>query len=362
MINKKVKLSLLLVCITTICIIVIASNINKIKNVNTTKSYIDLLDSNQDGKINPYEALDALLVVSNEGKEELSIDYLAKISKENREQEQKKIMEEFSYLDTNGDKILDADECKEIDFYEIVDSNQDEKITLEEFKNFNIEKVLFKSPEEVEMEVKEIFANHLEGKIKLSQIDEQYWDIDLNKDKIITMKECKDFLTAESSSAKFIIDGKKAKMLGTINNTTPTRVLELIFKYPQVKTIEMLIVPGSIDDVSNIRAAKYIRKFGFTTVLNSNSYVSSGGTDFFLAGKRRIVKKGATIGVHSWGGGNTPAVELPKDDIEHKKYLNYYDEIGIPSSFYWYTLKSAPANGMHFMTEKEIKKYKIRTK
>jgi hypothetical protein len=96
-------------------------------------------------------------------------------------------------------------------------------------------------------------------------------------------------------------------------------------------------------------------------ILDSNK-VASGGTDFFLAGRERTVVNGAMIGVHSWGGGPKAATELPKKHRAHKKYLEYYRAIDIPEEFYWYTLDAAPASDIHFMTEEEIIKYKIRTK
>ena len=84
-------------------------------------------------------------------------------------------------------------------------------------------------------------------------------------------------------------------------------------------------------------------------------------SDFFLAGKERTVAKGAKIGVHSWSGGAKPATELSKNHKAHKKYLDYYNIMNIPDEFYWYTLDAAPAGDIHFMTEEEIEKYKIKT-
>lgn len=124
----------------------------------------------------------------------------------------------------------------------------------------------------------------------------------------------------------------------------------------------MIHVPGSIDDVSNLRASLYVHQFELNIRLNERSIIASGGTDFFLAGKERIVAKGAKIGVHSWSGGSKPATELSKKHKAHKKYLDYYRIVNIPDEFYWFTLEAAPAHDIHFMTEEEIEIYKIRTK
>jgi hypothetical protein len=42
-------------------------------------------------------------------------------------------------------------------------------------------------------------------------------------------------------------------------------------------------------------------------------------------------------------------------------YLNYYDEMGIPQSFYWYTLEAASAEDIHWMTESELEQYNMLT-
>jgi hypothetical protein len=90
--------------------------------------------------------------------------------------------------------------------------------------------------------------------------------------------------------------------------------------------------------------------------------IASGGTDFFMAGTKRIVAKGALLGVHSWGGDmdSVPAAEVPRDDPVHIKYLDFYEAVDIPGDFYWYTLDMAPAGGIHFMTEEEIELYQVR--
>ena len=103
-----------------------------------------------------------------------------------------------------------------------------------------------------------------------------------------------------------------------------------------------------------------MRKFGFTTIIRSNGSVASGGTDFFLAGDKRVVETGGKLGIHSWGGPGYQGKDVPRDDPQHQLYLKYYDEMGIPGEFYWRTLEAAPANDIHWMTEEEIKEYRVR--
>ena len=104
-----------------------------------------------------------------------------------------------------------------------------------------------------------------------------------------------------------------------------------------------------------------IRKRKINTYLPENGMVASGGTDMFLAGTKRGVHPTARLGVHSWSDGEKGGDQYPEDHPDHKKYLEYYKEMKIPTDFYWYTLKAAPAEGIHWMTPSEIEKYQIIT-
>ncbi|WDV46347.1 hypothetical protein PV797_01305 [Clostridiaceae bacterium M8S5] len=158
--------------------------------------------------------------------------------------------------------------------------------------------------------------------------------------------------------ADFNVKGDKAIMKGLISKRTIKRVKDLIKEHPEVKTIVMEDVPGSIDDVSNLKASRLIRGAGLNTKVPEGGFIASGGVDFFCAGVKRTANENSEIGVHSWASEEVKnANELPKDHPEHQKYLDYYKEMGIDSDFYWFTIKSAPADSMHNMTQEERIKY-----
>ncbi len=168
------------------------------------------------------------------------------------------------------------------------------------------------------------------------------------------------FAQEDEEYAKFEVNGDLAIMTGVINSKTPKDVETLVKEYPNLKTIVMKDVPGSMDDVANLEASRIIRKYGLNTHVPKDGMVASGGTDFFCAGVNRTIEEGARIGVHSWAGdGIFDASKLAKDNEEHKKYIDYYKEMGIPTDFYWFTINAAPANDMHFMKKEELKKYKL---
>lgn len=169
-------------------------------------------------------------------------------------------------------------------------------------------------------------------------------------------------LMAGEESTKFTVDGDTAVMTGVINSKTITDVENLIKDHPNVTTIIMKDVPGSMDDLANLEASRLVRAHGFNTYVPGDGIIASGGTDFFCAGVKRTIEDGAQIGVHSWGGdGIEDASTLPKDHVEHKKYLDYYKEMGIPEDFYWFTIKAAPASDIHMMSKGELETYRLAT-
>ncbi len=342
-------------------------------NVSTIiNSDIEILDTNGDGIVNPYEALDALLVLQKINGKNISLKNFSNIVSKQKTEKEEEFSEMFKEFDANKDGVIELTEVNGdmSEFAQAMDTNEDNIISVAEMLEFDFEDVFLASEEDIKIRINETFEELDTNKDKIIDIlnevkkerQGRITEWDFNRDQKATKEEAFRFLMADNVPVKFNIKENTAYMTGVITKELPTTVLELLFKHPNVTTIEMLIVPGSIDDEANIRAALYVNQFGLTTKLNSKSIIASGGTDFFLAGKQRIVEDGAVLGVHSWGGGPVPATEVPKDDPIHKKYIDFYNIVGIPEAFYWYTLEVAPASNMHIMTEDEIKGYKIRTK
>lgn len=168
-------------------------------------------------------------------------------------------------------------------------------------------------------------------------------------------------LSACSSSARFTVEGDTARMNGVIGSATPARVAALIADHPEVRTLVLEDVPGSINDVANIEASRAVRAAGLSTRVPSDGIIASGGVDFFCAGVTRSAESGAALGVHSWASGDTEGRDVDSGDDQHALYLDYYAEMGIPADFYWFTLGAADADGIHWMSETEIATYGLVT-
>ena len=173
---------------------------------------------------------------------------------------------------------------------------------------------------------------------------------------------CKNFIELDYEPVEFKISGEAVVMTGVIDSDTEETLKTIIDENSQITTIVMQNVEGSVDDEANLILARYVRESSLNTHVPKGGLIASGGTDLFLSGVKRTISSNAKIGVHSWadGSGNEGA-KLPKNHPEHSKYLNYYRTMGIPETFYWFTLEAASSDDMHWMSNEEQKLYKITT-
>lgn len=162
--------------------------------------------------------------------------------------------------------------------------------------------------------------------------------------------------------ASFKRDGNSLVMTGVIDSNIATTLEAALATHPDIHLIVLQNVEGSIDDEANLEAARIVRQYDLDTHVPADGMIASGGTDFFLAGVERTIEAGALIGVHAWGGDDiADAAALPDSHPEHQPYLRYYQDMGIPQSFYWYTLDAAPSEDIHWMTQAEIHRYQLTT-
>ena len=320
----------------------------------------DLFDTGQDGSLSPFEALDALLMISQEG--DLTRETLGAFLSDYAEEDLavRRDFFEMEDSDRDGRLVLNEFPAGFASMMSSLDIDGDGALTWGEFQLANIEiSELMARGEGAEFYaelVEEIGEPvRLEG-VPLDLVEELR-GFDLDGDGTVTQEETVQLIREELAGATFEVRGELAIMRGLIVAGTPSSVLELAFMNPEVRTLVLVDMPGSIDDVAMVRAGRYIRQLGLDTHVPADSEVASGATDLFLAGEHRSAEPGARFGIHSWGGGSVPATDLPRDHEEHLKYLDYYEVMGIPGEFYWRTLSAAPAEGIHWMTEEELERF-----
>lgn len=160
-----------------------------------------------------------------------------------------------------------------------------------------------------------------------------------------------------------VIDDKTVEMNGEIGSSTLDEFNDLIITYPNIKKINIKSVPGSSDDEINLEVSAKVYKRKTAIHLMDGGDIESGGVDFFLAGTSRTKGENTKIGVHSWSDGTKDASDFARDHANHKPYIDYYKTVGFTQAeaeaFYYFTIYAAPSNSIHYMTDEEIKKYKI---
>lgn len=152
---------------------------------------------------------------------------------------------------------------------------------------------------------------------------------------------------------------------GVINSSALEKFKTLANENPAIKRIEIVNCEGSINDDINLELAKYIYEHQYDIHLRANGLIASGGTDLFLAGRKRTKGTNTKIGVHSWSGGVSEATDFPVGHENHLPYITYYTVVGFSQQraedFYYFTINSAPAEDIHWMTDAEIAKYEMIT-
>ncbi len=164
---------------------------------------------------------------------------------------------------------------------------------------------------------------------------------------------------------KVLNDNKTVEMNGDIGSNTLTNFNDMVAQFPNIDRINMISVPGSLDDDTNLQVSLRVHQLGIATHLANNGLIASGGVDFFLAGVTRTQGTNTMIGVHSWSDGVNEATDFPEGHANHLPYINYYTSVGFSQAdaeaFYYFTINAAPASGIHYMTESEISQYNILT-
>ncbi|GAB3486311.1 COG3904 family protein [Marinomonas epiphytica] len=161
----------------------------------------------------------------------------------------------------------------------------------------------------------------------------------------------------------FEVEDNVAFMSGILDSNLVEDLRGLLLAHPNVTDLVLVDVPGSLDQQETMEAARLIRRLELNTHIARTGYVLSGGVDLFLGGVERTIGAGAGVGVHAWSdGSNVEAKEVNIADPVHATYVNFYLEMGVPESFYWFSLVAAPESRVYFLSPEEVYEYKMATR
>ncbi len=159
------------------------------------------------------------------------------------------------------------------------------------------------------------------------------------------------------------VNGDKLYFNGSLDSYTTSQLKEILEENPQIKTAVLLEMPGTDDVDATLETGMLLNRAGIKTYLTRNSSIASGAVDLFCAGVEREAEPGARIGIHTWyDDEGTEGRNLDTDDPEHDAQLKYLSKTGCSTNLYWFSLRAAAPNSMHWMTKKEMEDYSVVTK
>ena len=169
-------------------------------------------------------------------------------------------------------------------------------------------------------------------------------------------------LIGAGSSRLELKDGR-AYLTGELGTRTYQQIADLIETRPDIDTLVLANVPGSMNDSVNMHTGRLIRAAGYSTYVLADGFIASGGVDLFVAGVKRVIEEGAQVGVHSWCcvDGEQAVSSLPRDHPAHAAQLAYFEEMMGASGpdFYFFTLEAADFDDIYFMSTEDLIAWKI---
>jgi len=240
---------------------------------------------------------------------------------------------------------------------------------LEKEKPDGVVRLLFGKPVDVDGEKDfEVERTFSAKNLVLSKVEESFHIRGEVKDKAGDERIAVDILFNEAflsaGSSQFRVEGSNAYLTGDLGTRTYRQLKDLIAAHPDLDTLVFEEVPGSVNDAVNVHTGRLVRKAGLTTRIEATGMAASGGVDLFLAGQRRIVQEGARLGVHSWCClKGKPANQISPSHRGHDSLVAYSTEMlgAVGRGFYFFTLKAAPFDGIHWMTTEEILQWRVAT-
>ena len=159
------------------------------------------------------------------------------------------------------------------------------------------------------------------------------------------------------------VEGDNLYFNGTLDSYSTEEVRRVLEKNPQIRTAVLLEMPGTDDVDATLETGMLLNHAGIKTYLTKTSSIASGAVDLFCAGVEREVEPGAKVGIHTWyDDRGTEGRNLPHNDPEHQPQLKYLSKTGCSPSLYWFSLRAAAPDDIHWMTPDELQGYNVVTK
>ncbi len=169
-----------------------------------------------------------------------------------------------------------------------------------------------------------------------------------------------------AGSTVIALDGDRAVVSGQLGRGTLDQIVHLVNWHPEVGTLVLANVPGSVDPDAVFAAGRLLREVGLATEVPADGFVAGGGVDLFAAGAARTLGEGASLAVRAWEdpADDVRADRLPPGDDRHDPFLTYLAEMlgdVAGPDFYFFSINAAAPDELHLMSDAEIARYKLVT-
>ncbi|MGB3165942.1 MAG: alpha/beta hydrolase [Alteraurantiacibacter sp.] len=156
-----------------------------------------------------------------------------------------------------------------------------------------------------------------------------------------------------------VLDESTAALVDITDENSPSEFAALLEAHPGVDTLTFVEAPGTHDDRANLAVGRMIRAAGLATVAPEGGSIRSGAVELFIAGAQMHIADGSEFAVHGWlDDWGMGADDYAADAPEHRRYLDYYSEMGMNESeaeaFYAMT-NSVPFESALWLTGEEMR-------
>jgi hypothetical protein len=158
---------------------------------------------------------------------------------------------------------------------------------------------------------------------------------------------------------RFDVRGNSAYVFGTTDSNSHNLVKNFVRENPQVDTLILQGMPGTVDMNTNRRVVMDIRAAGLATHVPADGRIASGAVDWFIAGRPRTIDCGAMIGVHSWGSPTGERADKTFFDAQRGTQRAFLRKMDVDPDFYEFTRSAAGPNDIHWLTVEEMLRYRL---
>lgn len=158
---------------------------------------------------------------------------------------------------------------------------------------------------------------------------------------------------------RFEVQGTQAYVYGTTDSNSHNLVKDFVRENPDVDTLILQAMPGTLDMDTNRRVVMDIRAAGLATHVPADGRIASGAVDWFIAGSPRTIECGAMIGVHSWGSKTGERGDKTFYDGQLRTQRYFLSRMSVDPDFYEFTRSAAGPDDIYWLSVDEMLRYRL---